>query len=505
MLSPTVRCAATRVTAMAALVKRTLNCCRAPSRARATERRAGRGTAWVDAQHHERVAEHVVVELFPAWGGDYGDGQCHVAVPRRSRSPTSTWCSACAGDIERGQHQEAGRAAGDPVGPVRPEERAVAAVVEDDEHAHEERGGDDRQRGEPPTRTRGGRARSSRRTRTKIGDEGQQDLDPRPAAAGGPNGSTSARGGTSGAPWSVWDRSDRFNLQGTWSRPPVPARLLFDRLRPERRRVAGNGRLAGAMDEGHAKSSSALDQFPENTEPGFVHAVDQTGGATRLFIRGHRQASRRQRPFTGGDPRRLGPALAIPIAVMARARPSSSPRASCSLRLARARPPEPRPVRATRTLPSRGRRARLAALRFRRAPVERLDRPGRHRGGAAVARPAAGDTRRHGGRLADRPARRAGEGQHALRLCRDDDLTARRSPSTRATVRSSEHMPAGYPSWAGSYWMTMATLVADPGPEFVYAASPDGRVRKLRLPTDGRSGARAGRRSSPSATRSPRR
>lgn len=39
--------------------------------------------------------------------------------------------------------------------------------------------------------------------------------------------------------------------------------------------------------------------------------------------------------------------------------------------------------------------------------------------------------------------------------------------------------PPGYAGWAGSYRITNATPVADPGREFVYAASPDGYVRKL--------------------------
>ncbi len=39
--------------------------------------------------------------------------------------------------------------------------------------------------------------------------------------------------------------------------------------------------------------------------------------------------------------------------------------------------------------------------------------------------------------------------------------------------------PRGYSTWAGSYRITNATPVADPGRKFVYAASPDGRVHKL--------------------------
>ncbi len=42
-----------------------------------------------------------------------------------------------------------------------------------------------------------------------------------------------------------------------------------------------------------------------------------------------------------------------------------------------------------------------------------------------------------------------------------------------------EYTPPGYDSWAGSYRITNATPVADPGREFVYAASPDGHVQKL--------------------------
>lgn len=39
--------------------------------------------------------------------------------------------------------------------------------------------------------------------------------------------------------------------------------------------------------------------------------------------------------------------------------------------------------------------------------------------------------------------------------------------------------PSGYSSWAGSYRITNSTPVADPNREFLYAASPDGRVHKL--------------------------
>jgi PQQ-like domain len=39
--------------------------------------------------------------------------------------------------------------------------------------------------------------------------------------------------------------------------------------------------------------------------------------------------------------------------------------------------------------------------------------------------------------------------------------------------------PPGYDSWAGSYRITTATPVADPGRAWIYAASPDGRIQKL--------------------------
>ena len=39
--------------------------------------------------------------------------------------------------------------------------------------------------------------------------------------------------------------------------------------------------------------------------------------------------------------------------------------------------------------------------------------------------------------------------------------------------------PGGYDSWAGSRQITTATPVADPSREFIYAASPDGRIQKL--------------------------
>lgn len=39
--------------------------------------------------------------------------------------------------------------------------------------------------------------------------------------------------------------------------------------------------------------------------------------------------------------------------------------------------------------------------------------------------------------------------------------------------------PNGYDGWAGSRRITTATPVADPGREFIYAASPDGRIQKI--------------------------
>jgi outer membrane protein assembly factor BamB len=41
------------------------------------------------------------------------------------------------------------------------------------------------------------------------------------------------------------------------------------------------------------------------------------------------------------------------------------------------------------------------------------------------------------------------------------------------------YVPPGYASWAGTYRITNATPVADPSKRFVYAAGPDGRIRKL--------------------------
>ena len=46
------------------------------------------------------------------------------------------------------------------------------------------------------------------------------------------------------------------------------------------------------------------------------------------------------------------------------------------------------------------------------------------------------------------------------------------------------YTPPNYDSWAGSYRVTTATPIADPSREFVYAAAPDGEVRKLAV-TDG--------------------
>jgi hypothetical protein len=42
-----------------------------------------------------------------------------------------------------------------------------------------------------------------------------------------------------------------------------------------------------------------------------------------------------------------------------------------------------------------------------------------------------------------------------------------------------EFTPAGYGGWAGGYRVTTATPVADPGRDYIYAASPDGHVQKL--------------------------
>jgi PQQ-like domain len=47
------------------------------------------------------------------------------------------------------------------------------------------------------------------------------------------------------------------------------------------------------------------------------------------------------------------------------------------------------------------------------------------------------------------------------------------------------YTPPNYASWAGSYRITNATPVADPSRRFVYAAGPDGRIRKLSV-ADGR-------------------
>ena len=41
------------------------------------------------------------------------------------------------------------------------------------------------------------------------------------------------------------------------------------------------------------------------------------------------------------------------------------------------------------------------------------------------------------------------------------------------------YTPANYTSWAGSAQVTTATPVADPNRQFVYAAAPDGQIRKL--------------------------
>ncbi|MGZ4390350.1 MAG: outer membrane protein assembly factor BamB family protein, partial [Gaiellaceae bacterium] len=41
------------------------------------------------------------------------------------------------------------------------------------------------------------------------------------------------------------------------------------------------------------------------------------------------------------------------------------------------------------------------------------------------------------------------------------------------------YTPPGYSSWAGSYRITNAAPVADPSRRYVYAAAPDGKVRKL--------------------------
>src|SRR6266513_1180419 len=43
------------------------------------------------------------------------------------------------------------------------------------------------------------------------------------------------------------------------------------------------------------------------------------------------------------------------------------------------------------------------------------------------------------------------------------------------------YTPANYASWAGTAQVTTATPVADPNRQFVYAAAPDGAIRKLRV------------------------
>jgi outer membrane protein assembly factor BamB len=49
-----------------------------------------------------------------------------------------------------------------------------------------------------------------------------------------------------------------------------------------------------------------------------------------------------------------------------------------------------------------------------------------------------------------------------------------------------QHTPAGYDSWAGSRQITNSTPVADPGRQFIYAASPGGQIEKLAV-SDGHS------------------
>src|SRR5581483_57645 len=41
------------------------------------------------------------------------------------------------------------------------------------------------------------------------------------------------------------------------------------------------------------------------------------------------------------------------------------------------------------------------------------------------------------------------------------------------------YTPAGYASWAGTAQITTATPAADPGRQWIYAASPDGRIQKI--------------------------
>ena len=48
------------------------------------------------------------------------------------------------------------------------------------------------------------------------------------------------------------------------------------------------------------------------------------------------------------------------------------------------------------------------------------------------------------------------------------------------------YIPTGYDSWAGSRQITTSTPVADPSRDFIYAASPDGRIQKLAV-ADGHS------------------
>src|SRR2546423_5184961 len=47
------------------------------------------------------------------------------------------------------------------------------------------------------------------------------------------------------------------------------------------------------------------------------------------------------------------------------------------------------------------------------------------------------------------------------------------------------YTPANYAAWAGTAQVTTATPVADPSRQFVYAAAPDGAIRKLRVADGG--------------------
>ena len=103
-----------------------------------------------DAEHHQRVAEQPVAEPAPAAAAPRYSATVSVGTsptPRRSRSPEVAWWTACSWRqlLERREDEQAERRPSHALARFDGQERAVRAVVEDDEGAQQEAGGRDRE------------------------------------------------------------------------------------------------------------------------------------------------------------------------------------------------------------------------------------------------------------------------------------------------------------------------------------------------------------------------